>query len=419
MAAAGLRGILHTFRHPNFAKYVAGNAVSLIGTWMHRIAVGWLAWELTASPAWLGIIAMTELFPAVFLGPLGGALADRFDRVKIMIMAQSCAMATAVAYFGLAISGQLTIWLLAFLTLIMGVVIGIGHPSRLALAPSLVPSESLTTAIAINSMVFNSARFVGPALAGALITYWRIEFAFAVNAATYLALLWALASLRIPPAAEGKGPKAGRSIRSDIAEGVRFAVKHPAIGPMLLMLLVSALCIRPLVELLPGLADIVYGRGADGFATLVASIGVGAVLGGFWMAQRGGVAQMPLHALYGSVGAIAANLGMIATGWFPIAVISAVAGGIGMVMTGIGTQTTLQFSVGGHMRGRVLSLYGTVFIGGPALGALIIGAVAEVTGLRWPLAMAAVAALAAWAWVWARRDAISGALRGPDAGGDF
>ncbi len=413
MSVTGFGGILDTLRQPNFGRYVLGNTVSLVGTWMRRIAVGWLTWELTASPTWLGIIAMTELFPAVFLGPLGGALADRFDRVRILIVAQSVAGILALTFFILSIAGVLTIWPLASLTLTSGIAIGLSQASRLALAPSLVPRSHLTTAIAINSMTFNAARFVGPVFAGALVTYWRLDVAFLINALSFLALIVALMSLRLAEqdgmAAAGRG-----SILADIGDAISFTARHAAIGPMLLMAFVATLCVRPMFELLPGLADTVFGRGADGFAGLVACVGAGAVAGGLWMAQRGGRAEVPARALLGTLLAVAANLAIIVSPTFAVALIFAGVAGAAMVISGIGTQTVLQFSVASHMRGRVLSLYGVIFIGGPAIGALVIGSIAEVAGLRPPLAAAAVIAGLVWVWAWSRRAAIVAALMARD-----
>jgi len=414
-AATGFRGIFDTLRHPDYGRFVAGNAVSLIGTWMQRIAVGWLTWELTASPTWLGIIAMTELFPVVFLGPFGGALADRFDRVRILIISQACAAALALILFALSVSDALTIWPLAFLTLVSGGAIGLSQASRLAMAPSLVPAAHLTTAIAINSMVFNAARFVGPVFAGALVASWRLDAAFLINALSYLALIVALASMRTE---RNVGAAAhGRSILAEIGDAISFAARHAAIGPLLLLAFVATLCIRPLFELLPAFADTVFGQGADGFAILVACVGAGAVAGGLWMAQHGGRAAVPRRALLGTLLAVGANLAILASPTFLIALPCAAVAGAAMVISGIGTQTTLQFSVASHMRGRVLSLYGVIFIGGPALGALIIGAIAETAGLRPPLTIAAVIVGLVWLWAWSRRTTIVEAMMMPPGEG--
>jgi len=410
MSTAGLSGIRQTLRQPNYRRYISGNSVSLVGTWMQKIAAGWLTWELTHSPAWLGILALATLFPSVILGPIGGALADRFDRIRIMITAQTLAMVFALMLFALTATGSVTVEAVVFLNLCTGAVIALGQASRLALPPSIVPTQNLTTAIAINSMIFNTARFVGPLAAGVVIDLWGVHVAFAVNAATYLALIAALASLKLNPDQRRAQPRQPRSILGDISEGVVFVYNHPAARPVLTMLIVSAFCLRPISELLPGVADDVFGRGVDGFTALTAGFGVGAIGGGLWMAQRGGREDLPKLALLGSLITLAGVLGMVSTQSFIAALACTVVSGFGLVMTGVGTQSTLQFLVDGDLRGRVLSLYGVIFVGGPALGALALGGLAETIGLRWPIGGAALLALAVWLLIWPKRRSITAAM---------
>jgi len=277
MSAAGLNGIRQTLGQPNHRRYISGNSISLVGTWMQKIAAGWLTWELTHSPAWLGILALATLFPSVVFGPIGGALADRFDRIRIMISAQTLAMVFSLMLFVLTASGSITVLAVVLLNLCTGAVIALGQASRLALPPSIVPAQNLTTAIAINSMIFNTARFIGPLAAGVVIDVWGVHVAFAINAVTYLALIAALASLKLDPDQRRAKPRRPRPILSDIWEGIVFVYNHPAARPVLTMLIVSAFCLRPISELLPGLADDVFGRGVDGFAALTAGFGVGAI----------------------------------------------------------------------------------------------------------------------------------------------
>jgi MFS family permease len=200
-----LGAIPRTLAHRNFGIYVAGSSVSLIGNWMQRIGVGWLAWELSHSGAILGLVAFADLFPTIAIGPFGGALADRFDRLRLLRIAQTLIMMQAFLLFALTATGLITVELLIGLVLLGGVVIGINQPARLALAPSLVPRSDLATAVAINSIVFNLARFVGPALAGLVIVWWGVGMVFALNALSFLAFLFALARIRVElPALDGQ-----------------------------------------------------------------------------------------------------------------------------------------------------------------------------------------------------------------------
>ncbi len=395
-------GIARALKHPNYGVYVAGNSVSLVGTWMQRIAVGWLTWELTESGGWLGAVAFADLFPSVFIGPIGGALADRFNRLRIIGISQFLAMLQAAALCILTWTGTITIEILFALVLVHGIVMGFNQPSRLALVPSLVPRADLSTAVAINAIIFNLARFIGPALAGLLILSFGVAAAFAVNTASFVAFFVALTRIHLPQ--DSVPQRVGRkSIIQDIGEGVRYAARHGGIGPLFLLLTIMSIGVRPFVELLPGFAAEVFQRGAEALAMLSSTIGIGAILSGLWLAQRKrteGLAPLML----GATGFVAlAILGFVATDIFWLGLVAIAFAGIAMVLSGVGAQTLIQLTVEPEMRGRVMSLYGIIFRGGPAAGALIIGMLSELFGLRWPLAGGAIMVLLAWLWIWCYR----------------
>ncbi len=410
-SSSGFGGVVATFQHRNFRIYITGNAISLVGTWMQRIAVGWLTWELTGSGFWLGLVSCADLLPAVFFGPFGGVLADRFNRRRIMMATQLIALVQATVLFALTVAGVITVELLALLVLVNGVVIGFNQPARLALMPSLVPRDDLSTAIAINSVAFNLARFIGPAVAGLLIVTTGVAGAFAANALSFLAFVVALARLRLSAEAESGAGGGRASVLEQLGEGIAYTVRHPGIGPMLLLLAMVSLGVRPFVELMPGFAADVFGRGADGLAMLSSTIGIGAVITGVWLARRGGgglTRLVLLNALFVSLAIIA----FTATDNFAFGLLAAAVAGMAMVATGVAMQTLMQMSVDGAMRGRVLSLYGIIFIGGPAAGALIMGSLSEAFGLRLPLAAGATLAVLIWLWTWRKRKAITMALEG-------
>ena len=407
---AGLRNIARTLAHRNFGIYIAGNSVSLVGTWMQRIGVGWLAWELSHSGAVLGLVAFAELFPGVLIGPFGGALADRTDRLRVIKIAQTLIMLQALALFLLTASGAITVPLLLGLVLFQGAVIGFNQPARLALVPNLVPRPDLATAVAINSIVFNTARFIGPALAGVAIVTLDVSAVFALNALSFVAFLFALSRLRLAPSA---APRSRRSMLGAIADGLAYALRHPGIGPILLLQAVLAVCARPFVELLPGFAAEVFGRGAPGLAMLSSTIGIGAIAGGLWLAQRPGQAHLPRIVLATSVMTALTILAFALCRWFWPAIAFVALAGFAMVVAGAGTQTVLQAAVDEDMRGRVLSLFGLIFRGGPALGALAMGAASEALGRQAPLAAGALLGLAAAVLLWRRRDAIGRSLGAP------
>jgi predicted MFS family arabinose efflux permease len=295
---------------------------------------------------------------------------------------------------------MMTIELLIGLTLALGIANAVNQPARLALIPSLVEKGALQSAVAINAITFNLARFIGPALAGPIIAGPGTAAAFALNAATFVAFLVALG--RIDPARGRPEPSgAPRSLVGATLDGYRYAVRHRMIGNALLLIGASCVGSRAVVELLPGFADAVFGRGAAAFAWLTAMIGLGAIAGGLWMLEQ----RTPQHTaqrvvLFVLVTALA-MLGLAATRQYWIALPCLFVAGFGMVVTGVGVQTLVQIAVEPGMRGRVMAIYGMIIRGGPALGAVAMGAASEAVGLRAPVAAGAL--LCVLVFLWARR----------------
>jgi MFS family permease len=393
----GFGNIARAFASRNYRLFAAGNAISLIGTWLQRVAVGWLAWQLTHSGTWLGLVAFADLFPTVVLSPWAGALADQRDRVRIIRVSQIVAMTQATLLALLTGFGIITIWSLFALAVLLGIANAVNQPARLALIPSLVERINLPSAVAINSIIFNGARFIGPALAGIVIAEGSIALAFAINAATYIAFLLALAGL---DGVREDRHHADRKFFAAMIEGYVYAARHPGIGAMLLLMAITSLGTRGFIELLPGFADNVFGRGPQALAWMTATVGLGAVLGGLWMVRRPAIAGLTSMVFANTLLMTAALLGFAATAQFWIALPCLAIAGFGLVVSGIGAQTLVQSAVATAMRGRVMALYGMIFRGGPALGALVMGVASEHIGLRAPVAAGAI--LCALYWLWAR-----------------
>lgn len=409
----GMQAIFITLAIPSYGVFAVGNALSLIGTWMQRIGVGWLAWQLTGSGAWIGLLAFCDLFPSVVLGFLGGAAADRLNRMRLMRISNVCALIQATLLAVFAYLNFLTIEMLLFMVFIQGVIAGFNQPVRLALISSLVPRSHLSTAVAINSVIFNLARFLGPAVAGITILHTSIGLVFAINALSYIAMLASLIYIekRIVLSTPQISVEATHvSWPIHMWEGLKYVAHHPGIGPLLSLYALTAICVRPFVELLPALAAGVFARGAEGLATLSSAIGIGAMFGGVWLAQRGDSRGLTILTLIAGTIMALATLGLTLTSNFYIAVGLTIIAGAFLVMSGAGTQTVVQMAVDDSMRGRVMSMFGIIFRGGSALGALIIGAISEGTGLRLPLAIGAVLAIVANCWVIYRRHAMINAL---------
>lgn len=408
--STGFDGIRRALGNPNFGVYSAGNAISTIGTWMQRVGVGWLAWELTQSPAWLGILAFANLIPSVFVGPLAGVIADRANRLRVVTVSIGLATLQAAALFALILGGSITIEILLVAVLFHGVVVGFAQPSRKALVVSLVPRGDLPTAVAINSIIFNLARFIGPAIAGVLIVTGGAATVFAVNACSFLAFLIALSRIRIEPEGQFLDRTGAGSIVDQMVAGIRYIAAHPGIGPMFMVYLAISFCARPLVELLPGFAAQTFGRGAETLAMLTSAMGLGAIVAGLSLARRGNAKGLTRMTFYGVTGLILSIPAFAATsqvwlglGWMFLF-------GYFMVSTGVGIQTLIQLSVDPAMRGRVLAFHGILFRGGTALGALVVGVVSEWLGLRWSFAGGAAILLMVWIWAVRRRQTIATAL---------
>jgi predicted MFS family arabinose efflux permease len=403
----GFGKVVLAFTHRNYRIYAGGNAVSLVGVWMQRVAVGWLAWTLTHSGTWLGVMSMAEFFPVVFLSPIAGALADRRDRVGIIRVTQIAGSIEAILLAVLVYAHTITIELLFALTFLLGVFNAVAQPSRLALIPTLVDRAALPSALAINAIIFNSARFLGPAVAGVIIARVSVGAAFTVNAATYVVFLIAMTNLRGLPALP---VAATQSVLKASAEAYVYATRHPGIAPMLLLFTVTTIGTRGFVELFPGFADSVFGRGPEGLSMLTSTVGLGAICGGLWMLLRPAIAGLTRLVLAHALIISLAVLAFTATDRFIIALPCVFLAGMAMTVAGIGAQTLLQAAVDVRMRGRIMALYGMIFRAGPAVGAVLMGSLSGHFGLRLPLAAGALISCGFWAWTRVKQRSIAETL---------
>lgn len=393
-------GITRVLSNRSYRLYATGNAISLVGFWLQRVAVGWLTWELTRSGTWLGVMAVADALPATVLAPLCGVLADRFERIRLIRLTQFAQSAQAAALATLSFTGHLRIEILLALIIVLGVIQAFAQPVRLSLVPSLVRVEDLGSAVALNSSLFNLARFIGPAIAGFLIAAYGVGASFAAAASCFFFFL--IIMFRIEPLRNEVTPGERSSIWSEIVEGLRYSVSHPGVGPIMLLIVATTVFSRSFFDLLPAFADTVFERGAEGLATLVASVGVGALVSSLWLAGRGHTAGLTRIGV-GFLLVVAAGEAVFATTErFALAIVCMAIVGFATVATSITCQTLLQNTVDGHVRGRVMSLYGMAMRAGPAVGALALGAASERLGLRWTVLGSAVCCAIAWAWAQAR-----------------
>ncbi len=398
-------GIGRALANRNYRVYTYGSSASLIGTWMQRAAVGWLAWELTHDPKWVGIVVSADLLPTVVSSPIAGVLADRLQPMRLLMTLQVLAGLQALALAILTFAGLLNVELLTGLTVVLGLIMGFNHPVRQTTIYLLVRREDLTAAVATTSVVFNTSRVIGPAIAGFVIHYGGAGIAFSLNALSFAIMLAALMAVRLPP--QPPRVRSTLSVVGDILAGYRYALGHKGIAPTLLISLSAAVMVRPAVEMLPAFVGQIFEGGASALGTMLAIHGVGAMLGGIWLAWRGASTGLVAIAIWSSLASAVALAGFASSHSFVLGNVFIFLLGISVSLRGTSTQTLIQNAVDPSMRGRVLSLNTLIFNAGPSVGAFALGLVASWAGLQPPLYVAAAVTLAVWAWALLRRELLN------------
>jgi MFS family permease len=362
----------------NYRLYALGNTISSLGMWAQRVSVGWLSWELSHSEIWVGLVSLGQFLPLILFTPLFGSLLDRLHAKRYAIITNCILTAIATGLYLQAGRGALTIGRLCGFSVLLGIANSAYQPVRLSLVNQIVPPERLAAAIATNSMLYNVARSLGPALAGITIASLGIAATFAVNAISYAALIAALAVIEV----RNTNRHDAGGVVADFIAGVRYVTGHHFIRELMLLSLVLAIFGRGVVELLPAFAGGLYQRGSSGLATLTTASGLGAILGGALLSRIGNTDWLPSVARRNAmwVGFIVVALGAVPNYWFAIGAF-ALLGTIG-VISGVGLQVMLQKSSDESFRGRVLGLWGVIIVAGPSIGSAIIGIAAQQIGLR-------------------------------------
>ncbi|MDX1483894.1 MAG: MFS transporter [Alphaproteobacteria bacterium] len=411
MIGDGWRHVIDALRYRDHRLFNATLFPALISLWAQRTGIGWLTWELTHSPTWLGIVAAADLLPGVLLSPFAGVTADRAVPLKMMRLTQGIILVHSLLLWGLTATELINVWILFGLSLVTGINQPYATAGRMVFYPVLVPREALGTAIAINSTVFNTGRAIGPALAGLMIGPLGVAAVFLLNAVAFAAHMVNL--FRIRPVRTERQASQRRGMLSEIAEGLRYTAKHPGIGPLLLLLVVASMASRPLTEMLPGFADEVFRRGPQGLGWLLTAIGVGGVAGAIWLTRRGTVTGLTNVVLMTTLvmGLAMAAFALIDSFWAALVFLLIV--GFGHTVTGTGTQSLMQTAVAGAVRGRVMSLYTVIFRSMPAIGAIAIGMIAEIAGLGPAVAGAGAVCVLAWLAAEPRRRRLAPALEVP------
>jgi MFS family permease len=364
-------------RHRNFALLWSGLIVSNVGTWMQNVAQGWLILQLTNSPLWLGLLGLSFAIPMISLPLIGGAVADRVDRVRLLYVTQS---GMAVGAIGLAIltwTGKVQAWHILVAAFLGSALLAFDSPARQALMPDLVPPRDLLNAMSLNAATYNGAALLGPALAGVLLAPLGAGSLFFVNGVSFVAVLIALLLLRDVRRRAG-GPQA--SLARSMRAGLAYAWRTRLILALLVLSSLVAVFARSYQNLLPIFARDIWHAGAQGYGILLSSAGAGAVVGAFGLASiRKARRQGRLLVVSGVLFGVSISCFAISPS-FVLGVLFLFLSGLTSTVFGTIIATFLQLEAPNELRGRVLSLYSITLIGLPSLGALASGAVAEWLG---------------------------------------
>jgi MFS family permease len=405
---ASLPQLLRAFRHRNYKLFFGGQLISLIGTWMQSVAESWLVYRLTGSSAMLGVAAFTSQAPVLLLATIGGAVADRVDRHRIIVITQTISMILPLTLAALTLTGTVRVWHVLTLTACLGVMNAFDIPARQAFIVDMVGHDDLMNAIALNSSMVNGARVVGPAVAGVLVAEVGEGWCFLLNGLSYLAVIAGLLLMEVP-----RWPKAReqRSVLRDTIEGFRFVTRTAPVRALLLLLGIVSLAGMPYGVLMPIFADQILHGGPRGLGLLMGATGFGALCGALTLAMRSGV-----HGLGKWVATSAAAFGI----WlilfslsrvFWLSALLLVPVGASMMVEMASSNTLIQSMVPNALRGRVMAVYSIMFMGMAPVGALLAGSVAERIGAPMTVAIGGCVCVAAAAVFAARLPALRGEAR--------
>lgn len=368
---------LSAFRHRNYRLFFAGQLVSLTGTWMQSVAQAWLAYQLTHSAALLGIVGFASQVPTLLLSPVGGLVADRFPRRRVLLATQTASMLLAFALAALTLSGEITVaWILA-LAALSGMANAFDIPTRQAFAVDMVGRDDLISAIALNSSVFNAARVLGPAIAGILVARIGEGWCFLANGVSYIAVLGCLLAMRLPAHIQAAVKS---SAWSSVREGFVYVAQAKPVRALLLLLGLVSLTGMPYAVLMPVFAKEILGGGAHEMGLMMGCSGAGALLGAIVLASRKSVKGLGAFVAFcaGGLGIALVAFSFSRTFWLSAALLVPV--GFCMMSEMASSNTLIQSLIPDRMRGRVMSVYAMMFMGMAPIGALLAGTLATQIG---------------------------------------
>jgi len=376
-----LKSITRSLHNRNYRLFFSGQSISLIGTWMQRIAIGWLVYRLTNSPFLLGIVGFSGQIPAFLLAPFTGVLADRYNRHHILITTQILAMLQALILALLVLFHLIETWHIVVLSIVLGIINAFEMPTRQAFMVEIVEDKNnLSNAIALNSSMVNAARLLGPSIAGILIVAAGEGICFLINAISFVAVILSLLLMKID---RKHIAQRHAKVWTELKEGFRYAAGFAPIRDILLIFALVNLVGMPYVVLMPVFAkDILHG-GPSAFGYLMGSVGLGALLGAMYLASRknvrGLVKRIPIAVTLFGVALIAFSMSRV----LYLSIGLMLLAGIGQMNLMAGSNTLLQTIVDDDKRGRVMSFFTMAFMGATPVGSLIAGSLASKIGAPW------------------------------------
>lgn len=365
--------VLPAFKYRNFRLYFVSQVISLSGSWMQGVAQGWLVFEMTHSPLWVGIVSALGLLPITFFGLFGGAIVDRFPRKKLYLWTQFALMVQALILAALAYSGLINPYLIAILAFGLGIVNAIDQPLRMSLVPELVEKKALSSAIALNAGVFNIARAAGPAAAGIIISTVGSEGAFLFNALTFLAPILAFSHIHIPTFIQKSHPHPIQFIN----QGVKYVASHELIRNIMVYVAITAIFGWSYVAIMPVVAVKVFNQGATGLGLLHSAAGIGAIIGAVFVSATSKKIKREYRVLAGSLIFTISLFLFTLTKNFTLGLVLLGLSGIGLIMQNTTLNSTVQHRVENYIRGRVMSIYLTMWLGMAPIGNFLIGYISE------------------------------------------
>ncbi|HEY0785168.1 MAG TPA: MFS transporter [Acidobacteriaceae bacterium] len=396
-------------RHRNFRLFFAGQSVSLIGTWMTRIATSWLIYRLTGSALLLGTISFAGQIPTFLLAPFAGVLVERLDRRQVLLATQVAAMVQSFVLAALTLSHHVTIHQVLWLSMLQGVVNAFDMPARQSFLVQMVEDRAdLQNAIAINSSMVNAARLVGPSIAGVLISISNEGVCFLADGISYLAVIASLLAMRVPAV---ERHRAAASMAAQLKEGWTYVSGFRPIRTILLLFAILSLMGMPYMVLMPVFAAQVLHGGPHTLGFLMGAAGVGSLISALMLvlrrSVRGLTGLLPLAAALFGAGLI--GFGLSGTFWLSMLLMVVV--GFGMMQGLTASNTIIQTLVPEEKRGRVMSYYTVAFVGMAPFGSLLAGALAHAIGAPRTVMLTGSACLLAGFWFWSQLRAIRADMR--------